>query len=166
MSTRTLSATAMTLLALLFGGGCAVVEREQQPPAQGNRTVNVDVVRTGPSTLVIASVHVSGRGPYRFLVDTGASISSIDQEVAEKLGLESTGENAVVSGVTGRASAKIVKVGRWRVGDVRLHEARIAVLDLRRDGRGMAGLLGSDQLYRFGSVTIDYQRERMTLGPS
>src|SRR2546430_7693129 len=40
---------------------------------------------------VIAPVMIDGKGPYRFIIDTGASHTTISPKLAAALGLESTG---------------------------------------------------------------------------
>jgi predicted aspartyl protease len=116
------------------------------------------VVNSGDGTLVFVPVRVNGRGPYEFVLDTGSSNSSVDRSLVRRLGLPRTGQQHRVQGVTGSGVVPIVKVRRWTLGGVPLRATSLAVVDL---GMGVAGLLGSDELRAFGSVTLDFQHDRI-----
>jgi predicted aspartyl protease len=116
------------------------------------------VVRNGGGTLVFVPVRVNGMGPYEFVLDTGSSNSSVDRSLVRRLGLPRTGQEHRVQGVTGSGMVPIVKVRRWTIGGVPLRATSLAVVDL---GMGVAGLLGSDELRHFGSVTLDFQHDRI-----
>ena len=57
-----------------------------------------------------------------------------------------------------RTAAATVKVTSWRVGTIKLPPATIVSVNLPFGNahRGVQGLLGSDMLSRFDTVTIDY----------
>lgn len=117
------------------------------------------VVHSGDGTLVFVPVRVNGMGPYEFVLDTGSSNSSVDRSLVRRLGLPRTGLQHRVQGVTGSGTVPVVKVRSWTIGGVPLQAKSLAVVDL---GMGVAGLLGSDELRRFGSVTLDFQHDRIT----
>src|SRR5579872_7017552 len=50
-----------------------------------------------------APVLINGKGPYRLVLDTGASHSAIIGRVADSLGMKNQADNIVVRGVTGSA---------------------------------------------------------------
>lgn len=116
------------------------------------------VVTSVGGTLVFVPVRVNGKGPYEFVLDTGSSNSSVDRSLVRKLGLPQTGERHRVQGVTGSGTVPIVKVRHWALGGVPLRGTSLAVVDL---GMGVSGLLGSDELRRFGSVTLDFQHNKV-----
>ncbi|WP_246203864.1 retropepsin-like aspartic protease [Streptomyces tailanensis] len=105
------------------------------------------------------------RGPFKFALDTGASTSVVDDDVADRVGLEPTGERRSVSGVLGSGQVPVAQVGQWEVGDVRLDPGEVTVIDLGPPGEGgsIQGLLGSDMLSDFGSITIDYDDSVLTI---
>lgn len=127
----------------------------------GEVAVPITVVVDGGATLVLVPVRVNGRGPYQFILDTGASTSSIDERIVRTLRLPETGDTARVTGVTGSAVVPVVQVDRWTVGGQELRGDRLTVTDI--GDRRIAGLLGSDELRRFGRVAVDYSRERLVL---
>lgn len=121
----------------------------------------------GPQGAVLALVPVliQGQGPFAFALDTGASQSIIDTQIAQQLNLPVVGTAGQVTGVTGAEQANLVRVGQWNAGDVTLPQTDVISLSLPEPSRGvgLAGLLGSDILSRFGAVTVDYQRQVLVL---
>ena len=120
------------------------------------------VVNSGDGTLVFVPVRVNGRGPYDFVLDTGSSNSSVDRSLVRRIGLPRTGQQHRVQGVTGSETVPIVKVRQWTIGGVPLRARSLAVVDL---GMGVSGLLGSDELRHFSSVTLDFQHDRINFRP-
>ncbi len=135
--------------------------------ATGTDQVVPLTVALGPGGTVLAFVPVTinGQGPYAFALDTGASQSIVDKSIAQQLGLPTVGSAGQVTGVTGAERADLVAVAMWSVGDVSLPGTQLVSLDLPAPskGVGLAGLLGSDILSRFGAITVDYQRQLLIL---
>ncbi len=110
------------------------------------------------STLVVVDLTINGKGPYSFALDTGASLSLIDLQLAQRLGLPVAGPPEDISGVGGTERVTPVTVSKWAMGAATLPARTITsapLSDLRRSA-GIVGLLGSDVLSAFSSVTIDY----------
>ena len=62
-------------------------------------------------------VMVNGKGPFRFVIDTGASRSTLAPHLARALGLEKTaGRNVMLNGVTGVAEVPTVVVDSLEIG--------------------------------------------------
>jgi predicted aspartyl protease len=138
--------------------------------AEPRRVVAVQVFGEDRRQAVYAEVHIGDKGPFRFLVDTGASTTVIDPEVAAQLELRDSDAFAIVRGVGGTVQgAGIGRLKHWRIGDVRLPDLEVLVTDLPQfitsrptdDRRDTAGLLGSDVLSTLGIVTIDFARGRL-----
>jgi predicted aspartyl protease len=134
---------------------------------KGERSVRLVVITTrSHETLALVPVRINGHGPYPFAVDTGASSSLIDARLAGKLHLPDQGSAGLLNGVAGSAQASKTRLRDWSVGSVRLPAGAIASLRLTGpDGKGPAGLLGSDVLSRFGKVAVDYEHSRLILDP-
>lgn len=160
-------ARAAALSCVLLLSGCVVDGGGERGGNTGGRerTVPLQVVKQGDRTLALVSVTIDGRGPFRFALDTGASASAVDRGLAQQLGLRRTGQKVSISGVAGSATVSIVRVSHWKVGDVRLSPQRLAAIDLGspRNGEQLNGLLGSDVLNDFASITVDYDDETLTL---
>ena len=132
------------------------------PPAPGSQRVPMTVVRTGAATLAVVPVTLEGMGPKKFALDTGSSSSVVDSRVARQLSLRPVGRPRNAAGVSCSATSQPVHVTSWRVGAVALPAQNVEGIALPIPG--LDGLLGSDVLYRFGTVTIDYAASSLVLG--
>jgi predicted aspartyl protease len=141
-----------------------VVETVEQEP-QPAETVDLRVSSGDFGVLAFAEVFIAGKGPYAFTVDTGASHSVVDWDLARELELDVIGKPVAVTGITCRGQAGRIRMRGWRMGGVRLPRLGIQTIDMPDPGGGLVieGLLGSDVLSRFGAVTVDYQAGRLFL---
>jgi Aspartyl protease len=140
-----------------------------EPGAAGETVVALRVITRGSATLARAPVSINGKGPFRFILDTGAATAAINQKLADELGLKPMGRRADVSGVTATQVVELVGVEEWALGDTSLPPAAIGALDFpdKAGSSGqIAGLLGSDQLSRFGAITLDYRSEELRFTPA
>lgn len=112
---------------------------------------------------VIVETRVNGEGPFKFIVDTGASRSVIADDLATTLGAPVVARSEVV-GSAGSDMRFVVRLGPVAVDSAR-HDALLAVVvpavRLSQLGRGVRGLLGQDFLSAF-NYTLDYRRGRLT----
>jgi hypothetical protein len=73
--------------------------------------------------LFVRGVYVNGRGPYRFLIDTGANMNLIESDLAEKIGMNATFADIVESAVGKRSmpgsDGNVVELGRVRAENQR-----------------------------------------------
>src|SRR5215471_11396367 len=67
---------------------------------------------------VMTSVMVNGQGPFRFVIDTGASRSTLSPHLAKALGLSTPGRNVILNGVTGAAEVATVTVDKLEIGEL------------------------------------------------
>lgn len=108
------------------------------------------------------AVNVAGRGPYRFIVDTGAERTVISSEVARSLGLGSAGDVTLASvSEVSRVPSVIIpelEVGRRTISDIQAPA-------LAEHNIGAQGMLGVDSL-RSQRVTFDFTRRELTLSSS
>ncbi len=97
-----------------------------------------------------------------FVVDTGATVSSVSSLLAHNLHLANADQSIELSAAFGcPADLTEVDSGRWTLGSTLLPPQSVA--SLPTSGSGVSGLLGSDVLSRFGAVVIDYRGARMLL---
>lgn len=112
-----------------------------------------------------APVFINGRGPFRLVLDTGASSSAVTAMVALALGvpMDQT-PRVMLRGVTGSAAVPAVHVDTLSVGDVAVDSP---VLPIVPDALGGAeGILGSEGLtnkrifidFRHDQIVITYSR--------
>lgn len=134
--------------------------RPAADPGPAAVTLPMRLVRGNGGTLVYVPMKVNGHGPYDFVLDTGSSASSVDRSLVRRLGLPHTGKQHPVQGVTGSGMVPVVRVRHWTLGGVAMHGTSLSVVDL---GIGVGGLLGSDELCRFGNVVLDFRHNRLVL---
>ena len=107
-------------------------------------------------------VRVSGTGPYRFLVDTGADRTAISRELAAHLGL-AAGEDAELHSI---ARQSIVQTAT--VPSLQLTRKEMKVTDaplLTTENMGADGILGVDSL-RSQRIMFDFEQQTMSIVPS
>jgi len=111
-----------------------------------------------------APVWINGHGPFRLVLDTGASRSGVTSRVAELLGLPlDRSPPALLRGVTGSATVPTIRVDTLAVGDLLLDAA---VLPIVPDALGGAeGVLGSAGLAD-KRIFIDFRHDRIVISYS
>ena len=118
--------------------------------------------RQDQSERMTVPVHVSGKGPYRFLVDTGADRTAVSRELVAKLNLES-GSAASLHTLGGVSSVRTATLP-----NLQLTRKQINVVDapvLEREHIGADGILGVDSL-RSQRVVFDFETDTMSIVPS
>ncbi len=153
--------TAAASTAATEAAPTTTASKPNRPPRVPLRVVSGDY-----GVFAFARVFIGGRGPFTFTVDTGASHSVVDYDLVRRLHLHTIGEPLTVTGITCRGQAARLRMGKWRVGSVRLPSAEIQTIDMPDPGGGVDGLLGSDILSRFGTISVDYRKELLVLGSS
>lgn len=135
------------------------------PLAGRGGTVPIKVVTASNAALALVPVLIDGKGPFVFALDTGASRSLLDSNVAEQLGFSPKGHHTT-TGVSCTTQAQQIRVSRWSAGPVTLPADTLSVTDLggSTSGGGLQGLLGSDVLSQYGTITVDYAGGELLLG--
>jgi hypothetical protein len=107
-----------------------------------------------------APVLINGRGPYRLVLDTGATHSAVIARVATELGIPYDTVPVVLRGVTGQASVPVIPVESLTVGDMLIEPA---VLPIVIDALGGAeGILGTEGMLD-KRIFIDFRHDRITI---
>jgi predicted aspartyl protease len=111
-----------------------------------------------------APVMINGRGPFRLVLDTGASRSAVNNQVAEAIGIAPDFTQPVLlRGVTGIVAVPTIRVDSFSVGDVIVTPATLPIVV---DALGGAdGVLGTEG---FGDkrVYIDFSHDLITVSHS
>jgi predicted aspartyl protease len=113
---------------------------------------------------IVVALSVNDAGPFDFLVDTGAQTTTVDDQLASRLGLADEGKTHVSGAATYAAKPYThlaqVEVGSRRVTDV------LAVIDnlaeLHAADRRIRGILGGDFLTHF-DLLIDNEHNVLCL---
>lgn len=111
-----------------------------------------------------APVYINGRGPFRLVLDSGATASEITAQVASKLGLPLDASHRVtLRGVVGSAIVPIVQVQSLTVGDLSFGHLRMPIVP---DALGGAdGILGTDGMGN-RRILIDFNHDLINIARS
>ena len=120
----------------------------------------------GAQPLALVPVHVNGRGPFRFVLDTGAGMSLVSPQLAQQLGI------SALKSVTGHGAAGTVhiEVGIARslaVGSSVRENVEVGItLELSRIASAIGTVVDGDLGYDFlrhHRVTVDYRTNTLHL---
>lgn len=116
------------------------------PPAEFDPALAVggDAVKARKvETRLSVDVLVNGRGPYKFIVDSGADTSAVGLNIARALELP-LGTPAILNGMTARNIVDRVKVAELTLGPSVIRDLQLPAL--REVDMGGAGMIGIDAL--------------------
>ncbi len=111
---------------------------------------------------VVAPVMIDGKGPFRFLVDTGANGCVASPQLVRALGLVPVhATNEQVEGTTGTERLPWVLIRKMRIGNIVKRDLRLPVSD-SPVLRGLDGILG---MAGFGAVqvVVDFNGNRVII---
>jgi predicted aspartyl protease len=108
-------------------------------------------------------VAVNARGPYNFIIDTGAERTVVSRELANTLRL-SAGNPVTLLSMTGRSRVDTVLVPDLKIKSIGVQHSMVAP-KLEARNLGAIGLLGIDTL-RDHQVSIDFDRGTMEVRKS
>lgn len=110
-----------------------------------------------------APVLINGKGPFRLVLDTGASHSAIIGRVASALGMQAQADNIVVRGVTGSAVVPALRVDRMEVGAVLIEPSTLPIVaDVFGGAEGVLGREGMPDK----RIYADFTRDLLTISRS
>src|SRR6187455_2476602 len=109
---------------------------------------------------VMTPVMVNGKGPFRFVIDTGASRSTLAPHLAKALGLKhSVGRNVMLNGVTGFAEVPTVAVQSIEIGGLKFENQDLPVIftSIMGNADGILGVAG----FHDQRIDVDFRRDRV-----
>jgi predicted aspartyl protease len=111
---------------------------------------------------VVAPVIIDGKGPFRLVVDSGASHSTFSPKLVTTLGLDPSHDSPLLlNGVTGVAQVPTVTVGRIQAGDMVVQNAQVPVVSssIMAEADGILGVAG----LRKERILVDFRRDRIVI---
>ncbi|MGN6059497.1 MAG: aspartyl protease family protein [Sphingomicrobium sp.] len=119
-------------------------------------------VRTDPYERMTVAVRLSGMGPYRFLVDTGADRTAISRELASHLKLVA-GQQVELHSTTGASEVSTATLPDLQVTRKTVKGIQAPLLESVNIGAD--GILGTDSL-ALQRVEFDFKAQTMSVVPS
>lgn len=161
-------AAPLLVLSALAIGGCegAMPARVSVEADTAAGQVPLRVAGRGGAVLMVAA-HINGSGPYNLVLDTGATLTCIDEQLARELRLpRKSGAVGVGAGAVGSGRVALVQVDSVRLGTTTVRNMTACILDLSHlralGAGGVSGLLGLNFLTEF-HVTLDFDKHLLTL---
>ena len=111
---------------------------------------------------IVAPVTINGQGPFRLVVDTGASHTSLSPELAARLGLAPSEKLVLMlNGVTGAEQVPAVRLERLQAGELIIEhvEAPIVQSSIMAGADGILGVAGLQR----ERITVDFRRDRISI---
>jgi predicted aspartyl protease len=173
--TRTFALRGALLLLWFADTSAAAGADTPETAAQATATPSTDSTLVSPSEplfatptrldrigRIMAPVYINGIGPFRLVVDTGASHTSISPELAQKLGLvPSDTHRIVLNGVTGFAEVPVVTLDTIRAGELLIRNVQAPVI-FSSVMAGAEGILGVAGLRR-ERIYVDFRHDRIEI---
>lgn len=169
-----LLATALCLLALT---GCSVIPFRREPPRPGRTTLKsplIDLPAHNVGNFLLLETKWDRSGPYRFLIDTGSSVTLVTPALARRYpgkGLPPPGTPRVrVAGADGtRTELPAAWLRHLELGDAHFDDVPVLLYDCAalsaHLGVRIDGVLGFP-LFREVMLTLDYPGSRIRLQPA
>lgn len=128
-------------------------------------TISFDLVNFRP----MINVMINGKGPLRFIIDTGASLTVVSDQAAERLGIRpvARGGNARAIGGDGRFPIIYGLLDNLTIGETRIDMVPIYIRTVHTssdtpESERADGYLGLSILANF-ALTLDYKARQLTL---
>ena len=128
-------------------------------------TISFDVVNYRP----FIKVMVNGKGPLRFVIDTGASLTVLSDKVAQQLGIKPVARGGNARAIGGSGTFPIIygvldhiMIGESKIETVPIYIRTVFSSPDTPESERADGYIGLSVLSNF-AVTIDYQNRQMTL---
>lgn len=156
------------LVAASASGACGETgapARVEAPSDSASAETPFELAGPGGAALVVP-VFLNGQGPFRFVLDTGATFTCVDRSLADRLSLPDA-PGVLGAGATAQSSGQmqIVEIDSLRLGSARAEELLGCEIDLAHTsdvGLEIDGLLGLNFLRSF-RVTLDFERSVLLL---
>jgi predicted aspartyl protease len=140
-----------------------VVDPIQSPIEVDRTTTTQDIAfKIDRSDRMTVPVRLGGRGPYRFLVDTGADRTAVSTAIAAELGL-TDGPMATLHSITGTSPVRTANVPSLELSPSRSRSVEAPLLEAVN--MGADGILGVDSL-RSQRVMFDFRTRVISIVPS
>ena len=150
----------MLAVAGVFSPLSAALAQEQNEPAPNELASRVPATRD-KATRMVAPVMINGKGPYDFLVDTGANRSCISKGLADELDLPA-GPMVAIRTMVGSHPRPTARVDRLEIAGKAQKRINIPVLPM--PSQESRGVLGVDWL-KARRLVLDFKGKSLEIAP-
>lgn len=154
-------AAGLIMVLLLLGVGPLQAESRPERP----ETVSFELL---PTKHMVISAKINGKGPYRFIFDTGAPVNVVSNRIARETGMVAKDSQPLFAlfGSLGPAKIRALELGRLKAEDTPAVVMDHPAVELMGQAFGrIEGILGYPFFARY-RMTLDYQAKRLTFTPS
>lgn len=135
----------------------------------GRKAEGIEFRLASPSKpVVLIPVRVNGKGPFSFVLDTGAVVTTVSSGIARDLGIKEESSRELSFIPEGEQVKTVVALGKvdLEIGNERIPDVQVALADLstlsKMAERSLDGIIGYTALKNY-RVTVDYPNSRITL---
>ncbi|ANY21405.1 Retroviral aspartyl protease [Tsuneonella dongtanensis] len=157
------AAIASITLALLLGAAAPPVAEDRpytlidgEPQAAPGEVVAGDADRYNRMTVPVT---IEGKGPFRFMIDTGSQATVVSRHLGERLQLPSLGQATVV-GMAARKRVNLVRLDGLELASRMFDNLHVPMLEAQHIGAD--GILGLDSLQDL-RVLIDFRADSIAV---
>lgn len=135
--------------------------------ASGKEVVNLsfDLINNRP----FVKIMINGKGPFRFVIDTGASMSVLSDRTAKQLGIRPVAKGGNARAIGGSGTFPIlyglldsVEIGEAKIETVPIYIRTVHSTEDTPEAERSDGYLGLSVLSQY-AATLDYQARKITL---
>lgn len=156
-------------LLLLAVAMAACVPVGQEPAAVEPQPGEVQFTLAGPGeAALVVPVHINGQGPFPFVLDTGATLTCVDEALVKELDIpDAAGAVGVGGGIRGIGRMRVISLDSVAMGDAMASGLLGCAVDLspmQEAGLDVRGLLGLNFLKSY-RLTLDFTTRIARLDP-
>jgi predicted aspartyl protease len=145
--------------------GCTIPSQVGEPSETSPGEVRFELAPPNDAAIIVP-VKINGKGPYKFVLDTGATFTCVDAKLIEELKLPDwKGQFGVAVITPGEGSVRLVSVDSLEVGEAKATKLQACSIDLQqmqRMGLDVKGLVGLNFLKSY-RVSIDFEKRTLRL---
>lgn len=171
---RSQGLTRLALSAVALLASSSPISADADPAASSSQAIE-EVLVTAPEPRYVAPTTqdrigriwapalINGKGPYRLVLDTGATRPAVIQRVAEEAGLPLQARGLRLQGATGSAVVPAVHVDTFEIGELLIENATVPIV---ADAFGGAdGVFGGEGLHD-KRIVIEFRNDRISIARS
>ena len=148
-----------------FLPGCTPPNQIGEPAQTSPGEVRFEMAPPNDAAIIVP-VKINGKGPYKFVLDTGATFTCIDTKLVEQLKLPDwKGQFGTAVLTPGEGSVRLVSLDSLEVGEAKATKLQACTIDLQqmqKMGLDVKGLVGLNFLKPY-RMSIDFEKRVLKL---